>query len=98
MTVKTATQLKAQFQQLDPQDFVNDLVDSIQSGLLFTYAYLDTIATYTTSLGATFLTVTGRAHKVGDMIVVYVTADAKYYLFLATGTGAGNWTEVLAFA
>ena len=98
MTVRTAAQLKAVFQQLDPQDFMNDLVDSIVSGLGFTYAYLGTIATYTTSLGATFLSVTGRAHKVGDMVVVYVTADAKYYLFLATGTGATNWTEVLGFA
>jgi hypothetical protein len=98
MTVKTAAQLKAEMQQTDPQDQMNNLVDTMQAGLLKSYAYIGTIATYTTSLGAAFLAETGRAHKVGDMAACYVTADAKYYLFLATGTGASNWVEVLGWA
>ncbi|RPI64648.1 MAG: hypothetical protein EHM48_00410 [Planctomycetaceae bacterium] len=98
MTVRTAAQLKAEFQGTDPQDFANNLVDTLQAGVTFSYVYIGTKASETTTLGTDFTTVTGRVQKLGDICAYYDTAGGKYHLMFSTGTGASNWTEVLSFA
>jgi hypothetical protein len=97
MTVRTAAQLKAEFQQTDPQDFANDLADTIDNAAPTLPFYLGNITGETTNLGATFLSVTGRAHVKGDIAVYYDTVGAKYHMCFATGTGASNWQDVLVF-
>jgi len=98
MTAKTDTQLKAEFQGVDPQDFMNNMVDSMKAGVLYSYVYLGTIAGQTTNLGATFLSTTGRAHKAGDMCAYYDSVGVAYRFCIATGTGASNFLEYLAVA
>ncbi len=98
MTVKTVAELKAEFQQTDPQDQMNNLVDTMNAGLREGYAYLGTKATATTNLGASYLAETGRAHVLGDHAVIYVTDVSQYHIMFATGTGASDWVKVLGFA
>jgi hypothetical protein len=95
MTIKTAAQLKAEFQSTDPQDFMNDLVDSAMKAGSSTQKGQVELATNAEALAAQSTELVITPANLGNVLAkvfpVSFTGSNLAGPCTATGVAVGDW-------